>query len=70
MVSGVRLRATDAKNFPKLVKTALRTRDKIAQSQEELLKWIKHLNKGLHGKVPMTILCQQLGKEMAAKLLT
>jgi hypothetical protein len=27
---------------------ALRTRDKIAQNQEELLKWIADLNPGLH----------------------
>jgi hypothetical protein len=26
----------------------LRTRDKIAQNQEELLKWIADLNPGLH----------------------
>jgi hypothetical protein len=27
---------------------ALRTRDKVVQNQEELLKWIKNLNPGLH----------------------
>jgi hypothetical protein len=27
---------------------ALRIRDKVAQNQEELLKWIKNLNPGLH----------------------
>jgi hypothetical protein len=46
MGSGARLRATDTKNL--LVKVALRTRDKVAQRQEELLKWIKHLNPELH----------------------
>ncbi|PNF41280.1 hypothetical protein B7P43_G01460, partial [Cryptotermes secundus] len=46
--SGTRLKATDARNLPKPVKVALRTRDKIAQNQEELLKWIADLNPGLH----------------------
>jgi ribosomal protein S7 len=35
--SGSRLKATDARNLPKTVKVALRTRDKVAQSQVELL---------------------------------
>jgi hypothetical protein len=30
------------------VKVALRMRDKVAQTQDELLKWIKYLNPGLH----------------------
>jgi hypothetical protein len=46
--SGARLKATDAKNLPKPVKVALRIRDRVAQNQEELLKWIKNLNPGLH----------------------
>jgi hypothetical protein len=48
MESGARLKATDARNLPKPVKVALRTRDKVAQTQEELLKWTKNLNPGLH----------------------
>jgi hypothetical protein len=47
MGSAARLMAADAKNLPKPVKIALKTRDKVAHSQEELLKWIKHLNPGL-----------------------
>jgi hypothetical protein len=43
-----RLKVTDARNLPKPVKVALRTRDKIAKSPEELLKWVKDLNPGLH----------------------
>jgi hypothetical protein len=46
--SGARLKATDARNLPKPVKVALRIRDRVAQNQEELLKWIKNLNPGLH----------------------
>jgi hypothetical protein len=46
--SGTRLKATDARNLPKPVKVALRTRDKVAQNQEEQLKWIADLNPGLH----------------------
>ncbi|PNF16032.1 hypothetical protein B7P43_G04600, partial [Cryptotermes secundus] len=46
--SGTRLKATDARNLPKPVKVALRTKDKIDQNQEELLKWITDLNPGLH----------------------
>jgi hypothetical protein len=45
---GVRLKATDARNLPKPVKVTLRTRDKVAQTQEELLTWIKNLNPGLN----------------------
>jgi hypothetical protein len=41
-------RATDAKNLLKTNKVVLRTWEKAARSQEELLKWIKHLNPGLH----------------------
>jgi hypothetical protein len=46
--SGTRLKATDARNLPKRVKVALWSRDRIAQNQEELLKWIADLNPGLH----------------------
>jgi hypothetical protein len=46
--SGARLKATDARNLPKPVKVTLRIRDKVAQNKEELLKWIKNLNPGLH----------------------
>jgi hypothetical protein len=46
--SGARLKVTNAKNLPKPVKVALRTRDNIAKSPEELLKWVKDLNPGLH----------------------
>jgi hypothetical protein len=42
--SGTRLKATDARNLPKSVKVAFRTRDKATQDQEELL----NLNPGLH----------------------
>jgi hypothetical protein len=48
--SGARLKATDARNLHKPVKVALRTRDKVAQTQDELLSWIKNLNPGLHTK--------------------
>jgi hypothetical protein len=46
--SGARLKATDARNIPEPVKVALRIRDRVAQNQEELLKWIRDLNPGLH----------------------
>jgi hypothetical protein len=46
--SGSRLKATDARNLPKPVKVALRTRDEIAQNQDELLNLIKNLKPGLH----------------------
>jgi hypothetical protein len=46
--SGARLKATDARNLPKSIKVALRIRDKFAQNQEELLKWVKNLNPGLN----------------------
>jgi hypothetical protein len=46
--SGARLKATDARNLPKPVKVALKTGDKVAQNQEELLKWVKNLNPGLN----------------------
>jgi hypothetical protein len=46
--SGARLKATDARNLPKPIKVALRMRNKLAKSPEEVLKWIKDLNPGLH----------------------
>jgi hypothetical protein len=46
--SGARLKATDARNLLQPVKVALRARDKVAQTQDELLKWVKNLNPGLH----------------------
>jgi hypothetical protein len=46
--TGSRLKATDARNLPKPVKVALRTRDIVAQTQDELLAWIKTHNPGLH----------------------
>jgi hypothetical protein len=48
--AGVRLKATDANNLPKPFKVALRIRDRAALNQEELLKWIKNLNPGLHAE--------------------
>jgi hypothetical protein len=48
LCSGARLKARDARNFPKPVKVALRTRDTVTKSPEELLKWIKVLNPGIH----------------------
>jgi hypothetical protein len=48
MGSGATLRVTNTKNLPRTVKIALRTRDKDAQSQKELLKWNTHINLGLH----------------------
>jgi hypothetical protein len=46
--SGARLKATDARNLHTPVKMALRIGDKVAQNQEELLKWITNLNPGLN----------------------
>jgi hypothetical protein len=46
--SGARLKAMDARNLPKPVNVALRTRDKVAQTQDELVSWIRNLNPGLH----------------------
>jgi hypothetical protein len=45
--SGARLKATHARNLPKPAKVALRTKDKVAISPNELLKWVKDLNLGL-----------------------
>jgi hypothetical protein len=52
---GATLKATDARNLPKPGKVALRVRDTVVQTQDELLKWIKNLNPGLqveHWRVP------------------
>jgi hypothetical protein len=46
--SGARLEATDARNLPEPVKVTLRTRDKVAQTQDELIRLIKNLNSGLY----------------------
>jgi hypothetical protein len=46
--SGIRLKPTEARNFPKTVNMALRTKDKVAKSSDELPKWIKDLSPGLH----------------------
>jgi hypothetical protein len=46
--SEARLKATNTRNLPKPLKVVLRTRDKVAQIQDELLNWIKNLNPGLH----------------------
>jgi hypothetical protein len=46
--SGARLMATDARNLPKPIKVALRVRDKVAQTEDELIRWIQNLNPGLH----------------------
>jgi hypothetical protein len=45
--TGARLKVTDARNLPKPVKVALRTRGKVVQTQDELLTWINNLNPGL-----------------------
>jgi hypothetical protein len=42
------LKATDSRNLPMPYKVALRTRDKVAQSRNELLCWIQNLNPALH----------------------
>jgi hypothetical protein len=46
--SGTRLKATSARNLLKPIKVALRVRDKVAQTQDELLRWTLNLNPGLH----------------------
>jgi hypothetical protein len=46
--TGARLKVTDTRNLPKPVKVVLRTRDKVAQTQDELLTWINNLNPGLN----------------------
>jgi hypothetical protein len=46
--SGAKLKAVDARNLPKPVKVALSTRDRVAHTQDELLRWIRNLNPELH----------------------
>jgi hypothetical protein len=41
---------TNAENLPKPARIALWKWNKVSRSQEELLKWIKHLNLRLHTK--------------------
>jgi hypothetical protein len=48
MGTGARLKVTDARNLPKPVKVALRTKDNIAETQDELLTWVRNLNPGLN----------------------
>jgi hypothetical protein len=48
--SGARQKATGARNLTKPLKVALRTRDKVAQTQDELLNCIQNLNPGPHTK--------------------
>jgi hypothetical protein len=43
--SGARLKS---RNLTKPIKVALRVREKVAQIQDELLRWIQNLNPGLH----------------------
>jgi hypothetical protein len=45
---GARLKSADARNLLKPVKVALTTRDKVTQTQDELLRWIKNITPGLH----------------------
>jgi hypothetical protein len=42
------LKVTEARNLPKPVKVALSVRDNVAQTQDELLQWVKSLNPGLN----------------------
>jgi hypothetical protein len=46
--TGTRLKDTEARNLPKPVKVALRVKDNVAQTQDELLHWVKCLNPGLN----------------------
>jgi hypothetical protein len=48
--TGTMLKVTEARNLPKPVKVALRVRDNVAQTQDELLQWVKSLNPGLNTK--------------------
>jgi hypothetical protein len=45
--TGTRLKFTEAGNLPKPVKVALRVRENVAQTKDELLQWVKSLNPGL-----------------------
>jgi hypothetical protein len=52
--TGTMLKVTEARNLPKPIKMALRVRDNVAQTQDELLQWVKSLKPGLdteHWKV-------------------
>jgi hypothetical protein len=46
--TGTRLKVTEARNLPKPVKVALRVKDNVAQTQDELLQWVKSPNPGLN----------------------
>jgi hypothetical protein len=46
--TGTMLNVTEARNLPKPVKVALRVRDNVAQTQNELLQWVESLNPGLN----------------------
>jgi hypothetical protein len=46
--TGTMLKVTEARNLPKPVKVTLRVRDNVAQTQDELLQWVKSLNPGLN----------------------
>jgi hypothetical protein len=46
--SGARPKTTDTGILPKPVKVAIRTRNKDAQTQNELLRWNKDQNPGIH----------------------
>jgi hypothetical protein len=48
--SGVRLKATDARNLPKPVKVAVRMQEEVAKRPDELLQGIKDLIQGFHIK--------------------
>jgi hypothetical protein len=52
--SEVRPKIMDAIKLPKPVKVALRTKDKVAKSPNELLKWIEDLNPGFQDRVSST----------------
>jgi hypothetical protein len=45
---GTLLKAMDARDLPRPVKMAIRTWDKQSDDTEELLRWIRDLNPGLH----------------------
>jgi hypothetical protein len=61
--TGTRLKVTDARNLPKPVKVALRVRNNVAQTQDELLQWVKSLNPGLN-----TEHCKVLDKQSEQKV--
>jgi hypothetical protein len=46
--TGASVKVTDTTNLPKPVKVALKMRDKVVQTQDELLTWINNLNPGLN----------------------